>query len=144
MQNRKWNGGMAIDIKENIQQVVKKSRTRHRKDPDHAHQNADTTQTTIILNTQPDEAGNAIDIRKEYWDRIKQILYQTKRIDFLIWATGNNGHFSRNPHTDDKIIGKWTIATEMGKFNGWGDLPDTVEITTCSLQTPASGRKTRI
>ena len=33
-------------------------------------------------------------------------------------ATGNIGHVSRNPDTDDPIIGKWTTETEMGNVMG--------------------------
>ena len=51
------------------------------------------------------EASYAIDIRKAYWGHIKQILYRTTRKVFVIWATENSVGVSRNPDTEDNIIG---------------------------------------
>ena len=72
-------GGLAIDIKDNIHQFVTKV----------AHVAEWVTAAQIItqihgaaatvLNTHATDTSNAVDIRKEYWRHINQILYRKKK-----------------------------------------------------------------
>ena len=106
MKNTKGDGGMAIAIKENIPQFVTKvAHVTERVMIMHIESQI-RGKATIAINTHAPDMSNDIDIRAKYWNRINHVLYREIRKDFLIWATGDNGQFSRNPDTDGEIIGK--------------------------------------
>ena len=71
-----------------------------------------------ILYSHAPDVSYETDIGKEYWRQIKQILYQTRKRNIVIWDSDNNGQIGRNSANGDEIIGKWTIATEINTGNG--------------------------
>ena len=116
-QKKESERGMAITIKENIDQYIAKV--------EHHNERIMTMRIetkiqgkTLIINSHAPDMRSAVATRKEYRGRIKQIPRPIKRKDIVIWATDNNGQVSRNTENENKTTGKWTKAKENSKGNG--------------------------
>ena len=89
MQNGKGEGGMSIAIKENLKQYVKTVEAVNDRSMV-MHIKTQIRGKMIILNTHAPDVRNAIDIRKIYRGNSAQIIQETTKKDFPIWATDNN------------------------------------------------------
>ena len=96
---------------------------------DNAHQNEIHAKTRIILNSHSPDMSYAAGIRKGYWGRIKQIPYQIKKRDIVIWESDIDGEIRRNHENDDKLLGNGSLLRKTSDVTDQNSLTAAITIT---------------